>query len=66
MSLLRMTRHWVTLPPAIADAALATGIPTDVLPDPLFTRMTRVRPLDLVVWPVLSLLLGALLAGGGP
>lgn len=62
VSLLRTTRYWLALAPAIAVGALATGIPTDVLPNPWFTRMTPVRPLDLVLWPVLSLVLGALIA----
>ena len=62
MVLLRATRYWLALAPATAVAAAATGLPTDVLPNPLFTRMTPVRPLDLVVWPLLSVLLGALLA----
>lgn len=45
-----------------AIAALVTGIPTDVLPNPWFTRMTPVRPLDLIIWPLSSLLIGLLLA----
>lgn len=62
VAVLRTTRYWLALAPATAIGALATGIPTDVLPNPWFTRMTPVRPLDLVLWPVLSLALGALLA----
>lgn len=42
--------------------ALIIGIPTDVLPNPWFTRMTPVRALDLVLWPITSVLTGALLA----
>lgn len=42
--------------------ALLIGVPTDVLPNPLFTRMTPVRPLDYVFWPATSVLVGMLLA----
>jgi hypothetical protein len=42
--------------------ALVTGIPTDVLPNPWFQRMTPVRTLDVVLWPVISLAGGSLLA----
>jgi hypothetical protein len=42
--------------------ALAVGIPTDVLPNPWFTRMTPVRTLDLVLWPLTSIIVGVLLA----
>ena len=51
-------------------AALMTGIPTELIPNPWFTRMTPVRPLDVVFWVILSPLTGVLLAtyfaGGRP
>lgn len=43
-------------------SAVVIGIPTDVLPNPWFTRMTPVRPLDVVFWSLTSVLLGALAA----
>lgn len=45
-----------------AAAALAMGIPTDVVANPWFTRMTPVRPLDVVTLVVTSVLLGLLAA----
>lgn len=45
-----------------ALVALVIGIPTDVLPNPWFTRMTPVRPSDLILWPLTSITSGALLA----
>jgi hypothetical protein len=62
MGHLMTRRYLLALAPAIALAALALGIPTDVLPNPWFTRMTPVRTLDLVLWPLTSIALGALLA----
>lgn len=62
MAALRSTRYLAALIPATLLAAVATGIPTDVLPNPWFVRMTPVRTLDVVLWPVLSLAIGALLA----
>lgn len=41
-------------------AALAIGIPTDVVANPWFTRMTPVRTLDVVLLVVTSVLLGLL------
>ena len=45
-----------------AAAALALGIPTDVVPNQWFTRMTPVRTLDVVLLVATSLALGALAA----
>jgi hypothetical protein len=47
------------MPVATGIAALAIGIPTDVLSNPWFTRMTPVRTLDVVLWPLTSLGVGA-------
>ena len=47
---------------ASVTTALLIGIPTDVVPNPWFTRMTPVRTLDVALLSVTSLLLGALLA----
>ena len=69
MSALLSRRYVVTLPITTTLCTVAIGVPTDVLPNPWFTRMTPVRPLDLVLWPLTSIVLGALLAtlvlGGG-
>ena len=43
-------------------AALAIGIPTDVVPNPWFTRMTPVRVLDVVFLVLTAALTGALVA----
>lgn len=55
-------RYWLAAAFASILVALLTGIPTDVLPNPWFTRMTPVRTLDLVYWPVTSVLVGLLFA----
>jgi hypothetical protein len=60
--LLLTRRYLLALPVATGIAALAIGIPTDVLPNPWFTRMTAVRTLDVVLWPLTSLAVGALAA----
>ena len=56
------TRYLLTAAVGSILVALLIGIPTDVLPNPWFTRMTAVRTLDMVLWPVTSILTGALLA----
>lgn len=38
------------------------GIPTDVIPNPWYQRMTPVRPLDIAMLPALSIVVGALIA----
>lgn len=55
-------RFWVHAAGASALTAFLIGLPTDVLPNPWFTRMTPVGPVDYVFWPLISLLTGALLA----
>jgi len=55
-------RYLLTAAASSVVIAVVIGIPTDVLPNPWFTRMTPVRTLDLVLWPVTSVLTGALLA----
>ena len=62
VAVLRMRTFWLALLPGIGIAALATGIPPDVLPNPWFTRMTPVRGADVLVWVLLSVTLGAVLA----
>lgn len=55
-------RYLLTAAATSVVIAVVIGIPTDVLPNPWFTRMTPVRTVDLVLWPVTSVLTGALLA----
>jgi hypothetical protein len=55
-------RFLLAILPATLAVALVTGIPTDVLPNPWFQRMTPVRTLDVVLWPLISLASGSLLA----
>ena len=43
-------------------AALAMAVPTAVLANPLFTRMTPVRTLDYVFWAIGSVLIGLIAA----
>jgi hypothetical protein len=62
VGLLLTRRYLLALPVTTAIAALAIGIPTDVLPNPWFTRMTPVRTLDVVLWPPTRLAVGALAA----
>lgn len=62
MSLLLSPRYLAALPVATLLVGALVGIPTDVLPNPWFTRMTPVRTLDLILWPITSVVLGALLA----
>jgi hypothetical protein len=47
---------------AAVGTAVVIGIPTDVLPNPWFGREIGVRPLDVIVLVVLSVLTGALAA----
>lgn len=54
---------------AAAASAALMGMPTDVIPNDWFTRMTPVRPADVVLLILTSLALGALAAtyvGGAP
>lgn len=47
---------------AAVFTALVIGVPTDVVPNPWFSRIVGVRPIDVVVLVALSLLTGALVA----
>jgi len=47
---------------AAVFTALVIGIPTDVVPNPWFSRVVGVRPIDVGVLVALSLLTGALVA----
>lgn len=47
---------------AAAASAVAQAIPTPVIPNPVFARMTPVRPLDYVFIAVTSILIGLITA----
>jgi hypothetical protein len=51
---------WAVALGAAGLALLAIGIPTDVVPNPWFTRMTPVRVADVVFLALTALLTGAL------
>ncbi len=55
-------RFWLASAGIAALVAILIGVPTDVLANPWFTRMTPVRPQDYVFWPATSILVGMLLA----
>lgn len=50
---------------AAAASAIAQAIPTGVIPNPAFTRMTPVRPLDYVFVAITSILIGLIAATFG-
>lgn len=62
MPVLLDRRFLLTLAPAVLLAAFVIGLPTDVVPNPWFSRMTPVRELDVVLWLLTSVAIGALLA----
>jgi hypothetical protein len=62
VQLLLTRRYLLAFALASGLTALAVGIPTNLLPNPWFQRMTPVRALDVVLWPLISLSVGALLA----
>ena len=62
MRALLSTRYLLALTGSSIVAALAVGIPTDVVPNPWFTRMTPVRTLDVVLLPIMSVAIGSVLA----
>jgi hypothetical protein len=62
VQLLATRRYLLAFAVASALTAAAVGIPTDLLPNPWFQRMTAVRTLDVVLWPLVGLSVGALLA----
>ena len=62
LTLLLGRRYWLIAAICSALVALAIGVPTDVIPNPWFTRMTPVRVSDVILLPLTSLISGALLA----
>lgn len=55
-------RGWFLALGAAIAVALVTGLPTAVVPSPVFGRSVEVRPQDYAFWAVGSLLLGFVLA----
>jgi hypothetical protein len=45
-----------------AVAALAIGIPSDLIPNPVFGRPVPIRSIDYLIWVVTALLMGLVLA----
>ncbi len=55
-------REWLLTVIGTAAALVAIGVPTAIVDNPVFVRMTPVRPQDYVIW-VLSSVLGGLIIG---
>jgi hypothetical protein len=58
---MRWTRYLTASAVASLVAAVVIAIPTAVLPNPWFSRMTPTTTLDIVLLPVISVSIGALL-----
>ncbi len=55
-------RFWIVAMIGTIAAALALGVPTAVIPNPFFGRMTPTEPVNLVVWLASAPLMGLLVA----
>src|SRR3970282_1369511 len=55
-------RFWVVAGLATAGSLLLLGVPTAVIPNPLFIRMTPTETFNVVVWLASAPLIGLLLA----
>lgn len=55
-------RFWTAAAVGTLLALLVLGVPTAVIPNPFFVRMTPTEPVNLVVWLITAPLMGALLA----
>jgi len=55
-------RFWLAAMGGTLLTLLVLGIPTAVIPNPFFVRMTPTEPFNVVVWLVSAPLMGALLA----
>lgn len=51
-------RSWLASLAGAAMGLLAIGIPTSIIGNPLFSRMTPVRPQDYAIWAASGLLIG--------
>src|SRR5581483_9968331 len=56
-----LVRYWLVALAATVVTGLALGIPTDIVPNPWFTRMTPVESDQYVFWILTSVLTGALI-----
>lgn len=56
-----LVRYWLVALAAAVVTALALGIPTDIVPNPWFTRMTPTGTDQYVFWILTSALTGALI-----
>ena len=55
-------QYWLLAVPSTIAAGVLTGIPTAIIPNPLFTRMVPAGPLNYAFWAVTSVLLGLVVA----
>lgn len=55
-------QYWLLAVPSTIAAGVFTGIPTAIVPNPLFTRMVPAGPLNYAFWAVTSVLLGLVVA----
>lgn len=55
-------RQWIVAAAGAFAAALLMGLPTDVVPNPFYTRMTPIVWWDYPVWALSALLAGLVLA----
>ena len=55
-------RFWSLSALYTAGSALLLGVPTRLIPNPLFSRIVPTGPQDYVIWIVSALLLGPLLS----
>jgi hypothetical protein len=55
-------RRWLVAALVAAAVALATGIPTDVVPNPLYRRMTPVVWWNYPIWAASAVLVGLIAA----
>ncbi len=55
-------QYWLLAVPSTIAAGVLTGIPTAIIPNPLFTRMVPAGPLNYAFWAVTSVLLGLVAA----
>ena len=62
-------RFWVTALLGTIASAIVLGVPSAVIPNPFFVRMTPTEPVNLVVWlvsaPLAGLLIATYVAGTG-
>lgn len=55
-------RYWVVAAAATAAALLLLGVPTAVIPNPFFIRMTPTETFNVIVWLASAPLIGLLVA----